>query len=83
MLFLGIGLVMLFMWSMDMDPVAAWPWWVIAIPFGLTVLWWFWSDKSGYTKRKEMELEDAKREERIERNREAMGMLSAKKRKRR
>ena len=45
--------------------------------------WWFWADSSGYTKRKAMEAMDARKKDRIERNREAMGFLSAKNKKKR
>jgi small Trp-rich protein len=58
-----------------------WPWWVVLAPFGLAVAWWSWADASGYTKRKEMEREDAKRQARIDRNRDAMGLLSNKRKK--
>jgi small Trp-rich protein len=46
----------------------------------LAVLWWTWADWSGYTKKKAMEREDARRQARIDNSREAMGMLSQKKR---
>lgn len=80
MYFLGLGVILLIMKWMEFGAVAAWNWWVVLSPFGLAVAWWTWADASGYTKRKAMEQEDAKRKERVERNREAMGMLSAKRR---
>lgn len=80
MYFLGLGLVLLVMKYLEMGPVATWSWLVVLAPFGLAVLWWFWADASGYTKRKAMEREDARRKDRIERNREAMGTLSSKRR---
>ncbi|MES2947879.1 MAG: TIGR04438 family Trp-rich protein [Pseudomonadota bacterium] len=82
MLFLGVGLVLMVLKWLEIGPVAVWDWWIILAPFGLAVAWWAWADASGYTKRKEMEREQAKRAARIERNREAMGMLSHKRRKR-
>ena len=42
-------------------------------PFALAVAWWSWADSSGYTKRKAMEREDARRQARIDRNKEAIG----------
>lgn len=80
MFFLGLGLVLLAMKFLEIGPVAAWNWWVVLAPFGLAVVWWAWADASGYTKRKAMEREDARRKDRIERNREAMGTLSSKRR---
>ena len=82
MYFLGLGLVLLTMKFMEIGPVAVWDWWVVLSPFGMAVAWWAWADASGYTKRKEMEREDARAKARIERNREAMGMLSSKKKRR-
>jgi small Trp-rich protein len=46
----------------------------------MAVAWWTWADATGYTKRKAMEREDARRKLRIDRSREAMGMLGSKKR---
>jgi small Trp-rich protein len=80
MYFLGLGVILLIMKWMEIGPVAVWEWWVVLAPFGLAVAWWTWADASGYTKRKAMEREDQRRQERIERSREALGMLSAKKR---
>ncbi len=82
MYLLGIGVVLLALKWLEIGPVALWSWWVIFAPFGLAVAWWAWADASGYTKRKAMEEEDAKRQERIERSRDALGMLSSKKKRR-
>ncbi len=79
MYLLGLGLVLLAMKYLEIGFVAAWDWWVVLIPFGLAVLWWFWADSSGYTKRQAMEREDARRKARIDKNREALGTLSRKK----
>lgn len=81
MYFVGLGVIFLAMKYLEMGPVAAWDWWIVLAPFGLAVAWWAWADSTGYTKRKAMEAEDAKKKERIERNREAMGMLSARSKK--
>ena len=82
MYLVGLGMVLMILKFMEMGPVAAWDWWVVLAPFGLAVAWWSWADSTGYTKRKAMEAEDAKRQARIERNRDAMGMLSSKKKRR-
>lgn len=82
MYFLGLGVVLLVLKYLEVGPVATWEWWVVLIPFALAVVWWAWADSSGYTKRKAMEREDKRRQERIDKNREAIGAL-AKKRKRR
>ena len=82
MLFVGLGLVLMVLKFMEIGPVAMWDWWIVLSPWALAVAWWAWADSTGYTKRKEMEREDARRDARIERSREAMGMLSRKKKKR-
>lgn len=80
MYLLGLGLVFLVMKYLELGPVAAWDWWVVLLPFGLAVLWWAWADTSGYTKKKAMERENARRQARIDRNREALGTLQKKNR---
>ena len=80
MYLLGLGLVLLALKYFQIGAVAAWDWWMVLAPFGLAVLWWSWADASGYTKRKAMEKEDARRQERIDKNREAIGTLQQKKR---
>lgn len=80
MYLLGLGLVFLAMKYLEIGPVAAWDWWVVLAPFALAVLWWTWADASGYTKKQAMKREDARRQARIDGNREALGTLSNKKR---
>jgi len=46
----------------------------VLAPFGLAVAWWSWADASGYTRRKAMEREDKRRLDRINKQRDAMGM---------
>ena len=82
MYFLGLGVVLLVMKYLEIGPVAAWEWWVVLIPFALAVVWWAWADSSGYTKRKAMEKEDKRRQDRIDKNREAIGSLAKKRRRR-
>lgn len=81
MYLLGLGLVFLVLKYLEWGMVAAWDWWLVLSPFALAVLWWTWADWSGYTKKKVMEKEDARRRLRIDRSREALG-LSADKKKR-
>lgn len=79
MYFLGLGIVLLLMKHLEIGPVATWDWMVVLGPFGLAVLWWAWADSSGYTKRKAMEREEARRRARIDASREALGTLVKKK----
>jgi len=82
MLFLGLGLVFLALKFLEIGPVAVWAWWIVLSPFGMAVAWWAWADATGYTKRKAMEREEARRTDRIERSREALGFQSRKNRRR-
>ncbi len=74
MWFLGLGLLFILFKVQEMGPVAAWPWWAVLSPLGLAVAWWAWADQSGYTKRKVVEKENARKQARIDRQREAMGV---------
>ncbi len=76
MYFLGLGLVFLAMKYLEIDPVAQWSWLVVFAPFGLAVAWWSWADASGYTKRKAMQRMEDRRLERINKNKDAIGTLS-------
>ena len=79
MYFLLIGIATLLMKYLEFGPVATWSWWVVLSPFAMAVVWWAWADKSGYTARVEMEKMEKRKKERLERQREAMGMLAKKK----
>ena len=78
MYFLGLGVILLAMKYLEIGPVAAWDWWVVLAPFGLAVVWWAWADSSGYTKRKAMERENARRQDRIDRSKVAIGTMRKK-----
>lgn len=78
MYFLLIGIVALAMKYLEVEPVATWSWWIVLSPFGLAAVWWWYADASGYTKKKEVEKMEKRKHDRIEKSREAMGMLSAK-----
>ncbi len=74
MYLLGIGIILLVMKYMEFGPVAAWSWLWVLSPFGLAVLWWWWADWSGYTKRKAVEGENKKRQARIDKSKESLGI---------
>ena len=79
MYFLLIGIATLVMKYLEVGLVAAWDWWVVLLPFGLAVAWWAWADSTGYTKKKAMERENARKQVRLDRARDALGMLAKKK----
>jgi small Trp-rich protein len=80
MYFLGLGIVLLLMKYLAIDPVAAWSWLIVLAPFALAVVWWAWADASGYTRRKAMEREDKRRQDRIDKQRAAMGLQQKRRR---
>jgi len=78
MWFLGLGLLGIALKLLEVGVVATWSWWVVLSPFALAVAWWAWADASGYTKRKVVEKENARRQERIDRQRSRLGTLRRK-----
>ena len=74
MLFLGLGIILLALKYLEIGPVAAWDWWVVLAPFGLAVAWWFWADWSGYTKKKAVQKEEARKKARIDKSRANLGL---------
>lgn len=74
MLFLGLGIVLLLLKYLQVGPVAAWPWLAVLSPFAAAVVWWTWADWSGYTKRKAVERENARKKARIDKQREQLGL---------
>ena len=78
MYFLILGLVLLAMKYLEFGPVANWSWTVVLAPFALAALWWAWADWSGYSKKKAMERMDKRKQDRIDKQREAMGVLPRK-----
>ena len=80
MFFLIVGLLLILGNIAGVGPSADWGWrisedlWKFCVPFGLAAAWWAWADWSGYNKRREMERMDAKKQERREKNLEALGI---------
>ena len=83
MYFLLIGIVALALKYLEIDPVATWSWFIVLSPFALAAVWWWYADASGYTKRKEVEKMEKRKQDRIDKSRDAMGMLSTKNRNKR
>jgi small Trp-rich protein len=79
MYFLGIGLILLALKFLEIGPVAMWSWWWVFAPFALAVAWWAWADSTGYTKRKAMDRENARKQARVDKNKLAIGTVLGKK----
>lgn len=73
MLLLVLGVILLAMKSMEFGPVAEWSWLLVLAPFAGAVAWWAFADASGYTKRKAMEAEEKRKQDRITRSKENIG----------
>ena len=72
-----LGLLGVALKFLEIGFVASWSWWVVLSPFALAVAWWAWADASGYTKRKVVEKENQRRQDRIDRQRSNLGMLTS------
>ena len=78
MYFLLIGVLGLILKFLEIGPVAAMSWWLVLSPFALAVAWWAWADASGYTKRKEVQKMDDRKQKRLDKQREAIGLAGKK-----
>jgi len=72
MYLLGLGLILMLLKYIEWGPVALWSWWLVLAPFALAVVWWTWADATGYTKKKAMQRDDKRRDERRTRTKEAL-----------
>ncbi|MDA8446535.1 TIGR04438 family Trp-rich protein [Paracidovorax valerianellae] len=71
---LSLGVLLVLLKYLEIGPVAQWNWWWVLSPFALALVWWTWADASGYTKRKAMEKMDRRKQDRIDKQREALGI---------
>lgn len=74
MYLLALGVILLVLKYLEYGAVASWSWWIVLAPFGLAVVWWTWADWSGYTKKKAVQQEDARKQARIDKNRQSLGI---------
>ncbi|MDH0865962.1 TIGR04438 family Trp-rich protein [Mitsuaria sp. GD03876] len=73
MWFVVIAVLLILLKLIEFGPIADLSWWWVLSPLVLAILWWEFADKSGYTKRKEMDKMDARKEARRQRSLEALG----------
>ncbi|ODS92234.1 MAG: hypothetical protein ABS45_08290 [Comamonas sp. SCN 65-56] len=69
-----LGILLVALKYLEIGPVAQWSWWWVLSPFAVTLLWWAWADMTGYTKRKAMEKMEERKKERIDRQKETLGL---------
>lgn len=80
MWFLGLGIVLIALKYLEIGTPATWPWWVILSPLALAVAWWTWADWSGYTKKKAVDRENARKQARLDKQRDQLGLGPRKRR---
>ena len=68
-----IGVLLILLKLAEFGPFGDLSWWWVLAPFAAAVVWWEFADKSGYTKRKEMEKLDERKEARRQRSVDAIG----------
>ncbi|GKT18732.1 TIGR04438 family Trp-rich protein [Acidovorax sp. SUPP2522] len=71
---LGLGVFLVLLKYLEIGPVALWSWWWVLSPFAVAFVWWAWADATGYTKRRAMERMDQRKQDRINKNKEALGI---------
>jgi small Trp-rich protein len=74
MYLLILGVILMLMKYLEVGFVVDVSWWWVLSPFALAVVWWAWADSTGYTKRREMDKMDKKKQDRIDKQRENLGI---------
>jgi small Trp-rich protein len=69
-----VGVLLLAAKWAEFGPFGSWPWWIVAAPFVLAVLWWQFADSSGWTQRKAMNKMEQRKAERREKALDALGL---------
>jgi len=69
-----LGLLLIALKYLEIGPVATWSWWWVLSPLAVTAVWWAWADATGYTKRKAVEKMEQRKRERIDKQKESLGM---------
>jgi small Trp-rich protein len=69
-----IGLLLVLAKYFEFGPFADWSWWVILSPFLVAFLWWQFADSSGWTKQREIDRIEQKKQERREKALDALGI---------
>jgi small Trp-rich protein len=69
-----VGTLLMVLKWLEIDPVAGWSWWWVLSPFAGAFVWWRWADATGWTKRREMDKMDDRKEQRRRKAFEALGI---------
>ena len=68
------GVLLLVAWWADIGPFGKLPWWAVALPFFIAILWWHFADTSGWTQRRAMDKMERRKAERREKAMDALGL---------
>jgi small Trp-rich protein len=74
MYLLFLGVILMLMKYLEVGFAVNLSWWWVLSPFALAVAWWAWADTTGYTKRREMDKMDKRKQDRIDKQRENLGI---------
>ena len=74
MYLLLLGLLLLPLKYLQVDPVADLGWGWVLSPFALAVLWWWWADHSGHSQRQEVRKMDERKARRLDEGRRRLGL---------
>ena len=80
MFFVIVGVILVVCNLMGWGPMGQWNWdltgdlWKMVLPFVLAIVWWIWSDATGWTKKKAMMRDQQRKQDRLDRNIDAMGL---------
>jgi small Trp-rich protein len=69
-----VGVLLLVAWWADFGPFGRLPWWAIALPFVIAVLWWEFADSSGWTQRRVMDKLEKRKSDRRQKAMDALGL---------
>lgn len=74
MLFVAVGVVLLLLKVLEIDPVAGWSWLWVLSPFIAAVVWWVYADSTGLTQKRAIRRMEERKVARRERDMEALGL---------
>jgi len=74
MIFVAVGVVLLLLKLLEIDPVAGWSWLWILSPFIAAVVWWLYADSTGLTQKRAIRRMEERKIARRERDMEALGL---------
>lgn len=74
MIFVAVGVVLLLLKVLEIDPVAGWSWLYVLAPFAVALAWWAYADSTGLTQRRAIRRMEERKVARRERDMEALGL---------